>query len=406
MLARAVEKLAWEVLSEDRKMAFISGPRQVGKTTLAKSLLERFGQGLYFNWDVQTDRRRLLAAPYFFEESNRNPKKAFLTVLDEIHKYPKWKNYLKGAFDKYHEDFRFLITGSGRLDLFKRGGDSLLGRYFSVPVFPLTVAEVCGRYRAWNKFPSLLDEPPATSRASREAFDQLLRFGGFPDPFLRAETKFHGRWSRERKQLLIREDIRDATRIQDLAMLENLAELLPARVASPLSLNNLRQDIELGYETLRQWIETLERFYYLFRLRPFAGKLSRSLRKEPKAYLFDPAQIDDAGARFENLVALHLHTAVTTWNSAGEGPVALNYLRDKEGHEADFALIEKGKVVCILECKTSDTSLSKGLLYFQSRFKVPVAVQLLQIPGICQKRSENGFTQWIISADRWLSGLV
>jgi uncharacterized protein len=403
MIERTAIEIVREIIELDKKMAFVSGPRQVGKTTLARQYQTQFGQGLYLNWDIPTHQKRILTDPLFFEKENRDPAKSFLVVLDEIHKYARWKNFLKGAYDQGQEDFRFLVTGSGRLELFKKGGDSLLGRYFSVPLFPLGVGELKGKLTPLKDFRKMLESPPASSAEGKERYSHLFRFSGFPEPFARGTSTFYNRWFAERKTLLLREDIRDASVIREISLLEHLAQLIPDRVGNPLSLNALKIDVGVAFETIRNWMLLLEQFFYLFRLAPFTGRLTRTLTKENKAYLFDWAEIEKEGLRFENLVALHLLKAVRLWQAMGEGNLQLHFLRDKEKRKVDFVLSEKGKPFCLVECKTTEESLMPNLLHFQKKLSVPMAVQVLHKTGVCKKMHIDGLTQWIISADQWLS---
>jgi predicted AAA+ superfamily ATPase len=387
------------------KMAFVSGPRQVGKTTLARAFQKRFAQSAYFNWDVITDQKRLLKDPYFFEREDRDPGKPFLVVFDEIHKYARWKNYLKGAYDAHRRDFRFLVTGSGRLDLFKKGGDSLLGRYLSAPLFPLTVGELGGRRPTWEEFKAGLGAAPAATPGGADAYAALFRYSGFPEPFVKADTRFYNAWFQERKTLLVREDIRNASAIREISLMETLSHLVPEKVGAPLSVNALKEDVGVAFETVRDWLLLLEQFYYMFRVAPYAGSLARTLRKEAKAYLYDWVEVPAEGLRFENMVALHLHKAVQTWRATGEGDLGLHYVRDKEKREVDFLLTERRRPVCLVECKFSDTQFSPALSYYQAALEVPTAVQLVHGPGICRKTTRNGARQWVISADRWLAAL-
>ena len=405
MIERTSAAIVKEVIEQDNKMAFVSGPRQVGKTTLAKRYKELFGQGLYLNWDNVAHQKRILTDPLFFERENRDPGKPFLLVFDEIHKYGRWKNYLKGAYDDYKDEFRFLITGSGRLELFKKGGDSLLGRYFSVPLFPLSLGELVGKLTPFSEFIEGLDNPPPSTKEGIERYHHLFRFSGFPEPFVRGTTAFYNRWFSEHKTLLIREDIRDATAIREISLMEHLAHLIPERIGSPLSLNALKEDVGVAFETIRDWLLVLGQFFYLFRVAPFSGRLARTLRKESKLYLFNWVEIENEGFRFENLVALHLLKATRIWKATGEAHLDLNYIRDKEKREVDFVLSEKGRPFCLIECKVSGESLSPGLIYFQKKLKVPHAFQVVHQPGICKKLRTEGLTQWVISADRWLSAL-
>ena len=405
MIERTAISIIRETLEKFNKMAFVSGPRQVGKTTLAKNYQKQFGQSLYFNWDSPLHQKKLLTDPLFFEKENRDPGKPFLVVLDEIHKYARWKNYLKGVYDQGKDGFRFLITGSGRLDLFKKGGDSLLGRYFSIPLLPFSMGELEGTLSGLKKFKQAIESPAASSPESRERYLRLFRFSGFPEPFTRGDASFYNRWFSERKTLLLREDIRDASAIREISLLEHLAHLIPDRVGSPLSLNALKGDVGVAFETIRDWLLLLEQFFYMFRISPFTGRLARTLRKESKAYLFDWVEIENENLRFENLVALHLLKAVRLWHAMGEGDPHLNYIRDKEKREVDFVLSEKGKAFCLIECKTAEETLSPNLLYFQKKLSAPVAVQILHKTGVCKRLRNEGLTQWVISADQWLAVL-
>lgn len=402
MLERTALGIIREIIEQYNKMAFVSGPRQVGKTTLAKRYQEQFEQSLYLNWDIPTHQKRILTDPLFLEKENRDPRKPLLVVFDEIHKYARWKNYLKGIYDQGKDEFRFLITGSGRLDLFKKGGDSLLGRYFSVPLFPLTVGELKDKLTGLKDFKEALGSPPPVSAEASEGYSRLFRFSGFPEPFSRGTSVFYNRWFAERKTLLLREDIRDASAIREISLLEHLAHLIPERVGSPLSLNALKGDVGVAFETIRDWILLLEQFFYLFRLAPLTGRLARTLRKENKIFLFDWVEIEDESLRFENFVALHLLKAVRTWKAMGEGEIHLHYIRDKEKREVDFVLSEKGKPICLIECKARDENLAPNLIYFQKKLSVPTAVQVLHKAGVCKKMRSEGLIQWIISADQWL----
>ncbi|MBM4387188.1 MAG: ATP-binding protein [Deltaproteobacteria bacterium] len=275
MKERTPPKYIDDLLRSWRKMIFISGPRQVGKTTLAKAYGEASGGAVYFNWDIITDQKKLARNPYFFEEENRTPNN--IVILDEIHKFAKWKNYLKGAYDKYGDEFLFIVTGSGRLDLFKKGGDSLMGRYIPVQLFPFTLSELAGRYVAFGDFRDFLTHGAPEIHASSEDYKALLELGGFPEPFIRGEKTSYNIWHQERKSLLIRADIRDATNIREISLLEMLSHLVVGRIGSPLSINSLREDLGVAFETARDWIEILSRFYYLFQIAPYSGEGVQSL---------------------------------------------------------------------------------------------------------------------------------
>jgi len=268
------------------------------------------------------------------------------------------------------------------------------------------MGELLGNLPGLQEFKKALEEPLAsTATGIGRIYQQLFRFSGFPEPFSRGTDSFYNRWFSERKTLLLREDIRDASAIREISLLEHLAHLIPERIGSPLSLNALKEDIGVAFETIRDWIVLLEQFFYLFRLLPFTGKLARTLRKESKVYLYDWGEIEKESLRFENLVAFHLWKAVGVWKAMGEGEIGLNYIRDKEKREVDFVLSEKNKPFCLMECKISEEDLSPSLLYFQMKLKIPVAIQLVHKTGVCKKMKKEGSNQWIISADRWLSAL-
>lgn len=402
---RGIEDHVRKILWDYRKMAFISGPRQVGKTTLARKLLAETGQGRYFNWDDVTDQGNLATDPYFYENIDREPTRGFLLVLDEIHKYRRWKSYLKGAFDRSSPEISFLVTGSGRLDLYSKGGDSLLGRYLGVPLFPLTEGELVGGDASYQDFKESLAVPAEPTPEASEAFTQLFSLNGFPEPFSRGEKAFLSMWSSERKKLLVREDIRDATSIRQLSQLEMLTSLIPERVGSPFSVSSLREDLGVAFETVRDWVSILHQFYYSFPIMPYSTSLTRALRKAVKVYLFDWSEVPGEAARFENLVALHLYKAVSLWSARGEAKTSLRYLRDREKREVDFVVTEKERPVCLVECKLSETTLAPQLVQFQEKLRVPIAVQVVATPGICRKIKTDAGSAWIVSADRWLGSL-
>ncbi len=364
-----------DTLSEG-KMAFIAGPRQVGKTTFARGLLAH-PTDAYFTWDLETHRRLILRAPADFWPSATVHR----IVLDEIHKYPRWKRLLKGLFDTRGRDVEILVTGSGRLDVYQKGGDSLLGRFNLNRLHPFTVGELLADGQQTLATPTQFiarmgrGDAPA---GAMEALDRIERFTGFPEPLFAGRMDKLRRWRRTRRELVLREDLRDLTRIRELGLVDQLADLLPDRVGSPLSVNALREDLGVAFDTARGWLETLQRLYYLFELRPYAGKLARTLRREAKVYLYDHSLIEDAGARFENLVALHLRKLVDAWNDRGDGDFALWYVRDKERREVDFLITDGRKPWLLAETKLADATVSPALRHFRVRMEVPHAVQIVR----------------------------
>jgi predicted AAA+ superfamily ATPase len=393
-IAAAVE----ETLAE-RKMSFIAGPRQVGKTTLARSLL-RDPKESYFTWDLERDRRRILRSKGAFWIAPQ-PSAVARVVLDEIHKYPRWKRLLKGLFDTYRDEIELIVTGSGRLDVYQKGGDSLLGRYSLQRLHPFTVGELLagGRQKLLTpaQFDSELTDLSAVSGAE-QALTDIERFTGFPEPLFAARVERLRRWRRARRDLVLREDLRDLTRIRELGLIDQLVELLPERVGSPLSVNALREDLSVAFDTAKSWLNTLARLYFLFELRPFAGRMARTLRREAKVYLFDYTEVDDPGARFENLVALHLLKLVDAWNDRGYGDFALHYIRDKERREVDFVVTERRRPYLLLETKLSGDKPSPALSYFRDRLRPVHAVQLVR-RGLLRKADHA----LVVPADRLLA---
>lgn len=370
-----------------KKYALLSGPRQVGKTHLAEALLKRTG-GHYYNWDDAEDREKILRKSFLNDK---------IVVLDELHKYERWKGFLKGIYDKYHSQLSVLVTGSARLDVYQKGGDSLLGRYYHFHLHPLSVGELV--------HPNSVPEPPASwtqmgEGSHTELLERLLQFGGFPEPYFAANTQEHRRWSLARREILVREDIRDLSNIQNLSLVEHLLLLLPDRVGSILSVNALKEDLRVAYNTVVLWLKVLERLYITYTLAPYTKSLARSIHKERKLYLWDWSQISDKGSRFENLVAGHLFKAVQYWRDLGHGDFALHFLRDRDRREVDFCITCDRKPVVVIEAKLSDTRASESLLYFADRLRVP-AIQLVSETGICHQSGPA----WVVSADRWLAQL-
>ena len=272
------------------KMVFIGGPRQVGKTTLAQNLVaSHFKQFGYYNWDNRQDRRDIMSSNW--------PGNADLIILDEIHKYKKWKSLVKGEYDKLKGAYRFLITGSARLDLYRKGGDSMPGRYHYYRLHPFSVAELIGD----ESLPDVFEEIPIRSQSTQKLLLSLDKFGGFPEPFLKQNMRTLRRWHNEKVDRLFREDIRDIEPVRDVVRMQLLGDILPERAGSLLSLNSLREDLEVSHRAVSNWMDILESFYYCFRIYPYATKKYRSLKKEPKLYLWDWSEIDCESARFENL---------------------------------------------------------------------------------------------------------
>ncbi|MDO8519207.1 MAG: ATP-binding protein [Deltaproteobacteria bacterium] len=386
-----------------KKMVFISGPRQVGKTTLAKSFLTK--ESSYFNWDIEEDRNIILKEPgRFWQRGGQAPSRV---VLDEIHKYPRWKRFLKGFYDDVGKKLEILVTGSGRLDIYQKGGDSLLGRYGLAHLHPFSVGEFIRSDRL-SVYPpeeaiSRIIASPSSSE-NREAYHLIKRFSGFPEPLFSANEQDWILWRRRHRDFVIREDLRDLTRIREIGLIDQLTSLLPERIGSPLSINALREDLSVSFGAVKGWLSALERLYFLFEIRPYAGRLARTLRREGKNYLFEGTLIEDAGARFENLMALHLKKACDAWSDWGFGDFDLHYIRDKEKREVDFLVTDGRKPYLMVECKAGDNTPSSHLAYFSERLKPKHFFQVIEsFPRQLVQDSSTGVT--LCAADRFLAHL-
>jgi len=326
-------------------MVFVAGPRQVGKTTLALDLPgARAG---YLNWDVAEDRERIL---------RRELPASRFWVFDELHKYRPWRNFLKGLYDARREGQRILVTGSGRLELFSFGGDSLQGRYHLLRLHPFSVAEAG------------IDDAGGLA--------DLLRLGGFPEPYLGGNEAEARRWSRQNRTRLIEEDVTVMTSIRDLGRLEEMMLRLPDLVGSPLSINALREDLQVAHKTVAAWLDTLERLFALFRLPPFGAPRIRAVKQERKHYHFDWSLVAEPAARFENLVACHLLKWVHYQQDTQGRDLELRFFRDIDGREVDFVVLEDRQPAMLVECKLGDRDIDRGLRYLKTRFPNVDAYQI------------------------------
>lgn len=318
-------------------MVFVAGPRQVGKTTLARRLLGR--KRGYLNWDVAEHREALL---------RRELPVSDFWVFDEIHKYRLWRGFLKGLYDARRAGQRILVTGSARLDFYRYGGDSLQGRYHLFRLHPLSAGELRLRTRA-----DLL---------------RLLALGGFPEPYFGGREQEARRWSREYRTVLVREELTSLERVTDLGRIELLMTRLPDVVGSPLSINALREDLQVSHATVANWLEILERLYALFRVAPFGAPRLRAVKKERKHYHLDWTVVPGDGPRFENLVGVHLLKWAHFVQDTEGRDVELRYFRDVDGREVDFVVVERRGPTHLVECKWGDAPVDRGLRYLKLRF--------------------------------------
>ena len=356
-------------LKNYRQMVFVSGPRQVGKTTMCEAVAST-----YLSWDDEDVRRaiqsgqRVVADKYALNVAAESEK---ILVYDEIHKYSKWKQFLKGFYDLYGKDLRIVATGSAKMDVYKKGGDSMMGRYFPYRMHPLSVAE-------------LLDVSIPDERIVRspkmlpdDEWTALVRFGGFPDPFVNRDIRFSRRWNSLRFEQLLKTDMRDLTRISELDQLSALAEILSNRSGEQLVYKSIGCDLGVDEKTAKKWVKTLKYLYLGFEVRPWFRNIENSIRKMPKWYLRDWANIQDEGKRAETFIACHLLKAVEGWTDLGYGEFSIGYLRDKSRREVDFVVTRDGIPWFLVEVKKSDTSLSEALGFFQKRTGAAHAFQVV-----------------------------
>jgi predicted AAA+ superfamily ATPase len=379
-------------------------------------LKEKGCNSLYFNWDDPTTRRDYLEDPRFFE----SPARALgmpdpWIVFDEIHKRQRWRDILKGAYDLFGAEFRFLVTGSARLDLFRRSGDSLVGRYSLFHMMPLSLPEALGKPRSScflaGEGPQDIAERLSLDIEAFEAFDghdafeAMRRLGPFPEPFLRQQDRFSRIWHRDYITLLVREEVREISRVVELDKLENLALLLPSRVGSPLSMANLARDLEVAHTTVKKWLEQLRRLYLVFSISPWHKKVSRGLTKEKKWYFLDWTYAPENGCRIENIAATALYRTCLMLTDMGLGDYRLYYLRTLDGREIDFVVCRDNHPVLTVEAKSGDALLSRSLSNRKKWFSgfIPAGIQVVDRPGILQKHPDR---TWVMSLDRLLMLLI
>jgi hypothetical protein len=326
------------------KMVFVSGPRQVGKTTLALQLAGAtdLRHPAYLSWDDVRARPGIRRG----EMPAGQPR----VILDEIHKYARWRGLVKGLWDTREPGQSFLVTGSARLDVYRRGGDSLHGRYHPYRLHPLSLTEVGGQ--------------PA-------AVEALLRFGGFPEPFFRGSDRHWRRWQRERLDRVVRDDVRDLERVREISLIELLVDALPSRVGSPLSVKSLREDLEVAHDTAERWLGILENLYVCFRIAPFGAPRIRAVKKERKLYLWDWSAVPEPGARFENLVASHLLKLCHFREDTEGHRMELRFLRDTDAREVEFVVLENRKPLFAVEVKTGERAVGPAVRYFKQRTGIP-----------------------------------
>lgn len=360
-----------------KKMVILTGPRQVGKTYLAKEILKNFQKSIYLNFDDIKDKKIILNKEWAFDTE--------LIVLDEIQKLEKWKTFLKGIYDTKEKRQKYLITGSAKLDIFKQTGDSLAGRYYLYHLFPFSVKELQHILKPYD------------------AVEKLNRFGGFPEPFLSDSETESQRWRKEYYSDIITTDVLDFAKILEVRSIKTLLYLLKDRVGSPISYSSLAQDLQISVNTVKKYISILEALNIIFLIRPFHKNISRSILKEPKVYFFDSGFIDkDDGLKLENTVAVSLLKHCQFLQDSEGKDVQLHYIRTKEKKEIDFVITENNKIVQLVEVKLSDDNPDRNLLYFKKLFPQLEYVQLVH--NLKYELKKDGIK--IIPAGEYLSSLA
>ena len=358
-----------------KKIVLLTGPRQAGKTTLAKMLSESFD---YFNYDNAEHRLELLGKSW----DRAKP----LVIFDELHKMKNWKSWLKGIYDTEKIPPSIIVTGSAKLDAYKKVGDSLAGRFFEFRLHPLDLKEI---------------KTILGSRDLDEKLNRLLQLGGFPEPYLEGNTTYYNRWKRSHLDIILKEDMVDLENLRQITSIETLIQLLKKKVGTPISYKSLAEDLQCSDKTVKRWLAVLETLYIVFKVSPFHKNISRSLLKAPKYYFYDTGQVpEDPGMKLENLVACSLLKEMHFREDCLGEKWNLYYLKNKDGREIDFFITRKDKPVCMIEAKWSDSAKSANFNFFEKYIK---GIKKIQIVKELQREKTYPDGAEIRAASQWLS---
>ena len=361
----------------DRKIILITGPRQAGKTTLAKMLTRDFD---YFNFDNPEDRLGLLERSW--------DRKKSLVIFDELHKLKHWKSWLKGIYDTEGIPPALVVTGSAKLDTYRKVGDSLAGRFFQFRIHPLDVKEIITAGK---------DISP------ENALDRLLEMGGFPEPWLDGSRRFYNRWKRTHLDIILRQDLIDLENVRQIQMIETLIQLLRKRVGSPVSFSSLARDLETSDKTIKRWLTILENMYIIFRVTPYHRNIARSLLKAPKFYFYDTGQVaGEPGIRLENLTACALLKEIHYLEDCYGEEMRLHYLRTKDGREIDFFISRESLPGLMVEVKWADSNPSGNFKVFDRYCTGAGKIQVVR--NLAREKTFPDGTE-LRKAHDWLAGL-
>jgi len=374
-MKRVYTPIIIEHIRNDSQMLFLAGPRQVGKTTVSITLELRDYESIYLNWDDNKDKELILrGSASIIDHINLDKARTNKPILifDELHKHKDWKNFLKSFYDKHKEQLHIIVTGSAKLDIYRKGSDSLMGRYFLYRIHPLSIAEL-----TTSDF-IRTEEIKMQSNVDDSSLDNLLIFGGYPEPFLKADDKFKNKWQGLKKNQLFKEDILELTKINEIVLLEQLAFQLKHFVGNLVNKDELSKRLQVAATTIKHWMSILELSYYCFYISPWSKNISRSILKTPKVYLWDWSEVEDTEQKLENLMASHLLKATHYWTDCGYGKYELFFLRNKDKQEVDFLVTKNMEPWFLVEVKTSDQKLNKNLLKFQKESGAKHAFQVVK----------------------------
>jgi predicted AAA+ superfamily ATPase len=376
-LMRPIEELCFST----HKMALLSGPRQCGKTTMGRMMLRARRAGGYRSWD-EVEFRKLWAKQPRALVPGKTGKRVPLLVLDEIHKHRRWKRTLKGIYDTLEAPCDVLVTGSARLNVYRKGSDSMQGRYFHFRLHPFSLREMhtVESLPVDDMLDSLFRRALRPRRSAEEGLEALLRFGPFPEPLFARSARKARLWQRTRTGLIVREELRDLSRLPELGRIEMMLAILPDRIGAPFSVAAMREDLEVSFDTVKRWMDYMKELFYLYELKPYSRRVPRSLRRGGKVYLWDYGAVPNEPARFENLVAGHLLKACHFWTDTGEGQFDLHYLRNKEKQEIDFLIVRDRVPWLPIEVKLSDTEPSPSWKKFSKILPCKRGLQIVRRP--------------------------